>query len=157
MKRKNIFYSALWLLAFTFLLSLMLTTVKLEGQDSVSMRKLEAAVALLVLQGYEPRPEAKGKYLTEGDYYTIKTTLYRGNKYKILAAGDDYTRDLDIYLYDENWNEIDKDSQEDALPIVEVTPQWSGTFYIKVKMYEGSGYSNVAICFKEEDKVIDWD
>ena len=145
-------------MVFAFFATLILNTIKLEGQDSVSMRKLRAAVAILELQNYTSRPRARGKYLTEGDYYKIKTTLYRGNLYKIVGAGDSYTRDLDIYLYDENDHLIDKDSQTDALPIVEVTPEWTGTFYIKVKMYKGSGYSNVAICYKkEEDKVLDWD
>lgn len=148
MKGKSIFYSAFCLIVLTFFVSLFLTTTNLEGQDSVSMRKLSAMVVLLEFKGYEPRDRAQGKYLTEDDYYVIKTTLYRGNSYVIVGAGDNYTRDLDIYLYDENENFIDKDVQEDALPVVNVTPKWTGTFYIKVKMHRGSGYSNVAICYK---------
>lgn len=148
MRRKNILYFAFCLIVLSFFVSLFLTTTKLEGQDSVSMRKLEAVVLLFKLADYKVRPDVYGKYLTEGDYYVIKTTLYRGNLYAIVGAGDNYTRDLDIYLYDENDHLIDRDVQTDELPMVEVTPRWTGTFYIKVKMHRGFGYSNVAICYK---------
>ena len=74
--------------------------------------------------------------------------MYEGNTYYVFAAGDYSVDDLDIILYDENWNEIDKDTQTDALPIVEVSPRWSGTFYVRVKMYSGYGYSNFAVCYR---------
>ena len=93
------------------------------------------------------RDKARGERLNKGETYTYSTTLYEGNDYYIFAAGDYNVDDLDITLYDENWNEIDKDTQTDALPIVEVTPKWSGKFYVEVKMYAGRGYSNFAICY----------
>jgi len=120
------------------------------ASDAQSMDKLRTAIALLKLSGEaeDCRSSANGRYLSKGDSYTITTTLYSGNSYTLVAAGDSSVRDLDIILYDENWNEIDKDTQSDALPIVKVSPRWSGTFYIKVKMYRGYGYSNAATCYK---------
>lgn len=94
------------------------------------------------------RDKASGRRLSNGESYRYSTTLYKGNTYYIFAAGDYDVKDLDIILYDENGNKIDEDKQTDALPIVEVTPRWSGEFVVKVHMYQGYGYSNFAICYR---------
>ncbi|MBF0550281.1 MAG: hypothetical protein HQK60_07080 [Deltaproteobacteria bacterium] len=118
------------------------------ASDAESLNRLQIMVFAVQLKGCDCRDYASGKYLSEGDYFTIRTTLSRGNQYVIMGAGDSTVRDLDIILYDENGNEIDRDTQTDATPMVAVSPRWTGTFYIKVKMYRGFGYSNVAICYQ---------
>ena len=120
------------------------------ASDAESMRKL-AVVKLLVESGgmnCRDRAVEGAKYLREGKRYVLETTLYRGNEYKIIGAGDSDVRDLDIILFDEDLDEIDRDTGTDSIPIVEVSPSWSGTFYIAVVMYSGYGYSNVMICYK---------
>lgn len=83
--------------------------------------------------------DVKLLYLAEGESYKYSTQFYKGNKYFIAAIGCDDATDLDIYLYDENGNLIDKDSSTDARPVVHVQPKWSGKFYVKVKMYDAVG------------------
>lgn len=91
------------------------------------------------------RALSKG-YLSEGGSYMLNTTLYRGYDYVIIGAGDDSVEDLDLEIYDENWNLANRDRKTDNLPVVKVSPKWTGRFHIRVKMYEGQGYPNVAIC-----------
>ncbi|SEH04454.1 Uncharacterised protein [Candidatus Venteria ishoeyi] len=76
----------------------------------------------------------------------INTTLYKGYDYVIIGAGDSSVKDLDLKIYDGNWNLVNQDSKTDNIPIIKASPRWTGRFHIKVKMYNGNGYSNIAIC-----------
>lgn len=130
------------------ILSLLAISVTVTASDRESMNKIRQIARYLSNQGWDYRGRATGDYLSQGRRYFFRTTLFRGNSYMIIAAGDSGVRDLDIQLYDENGNLIDDDDDNDSTPIVEVSPSWSGTFYVVVKMYRGSGYSNVAICYR---------
>jgi len=118
------------------------------ASDAQSIRKLRVVKRYVESLGAGCRDRAHGEYLRQGKYYLLKTTLYRGNQYFIIGAGDSSVHDLDIIMLDENSNEIDRDRKSNATPIVEVSPRWSGTYYIGVLMYSGSGYSNVMVCYK---------
>jgi hypothetical protein len=50
----------------------------------------------------------------------------------ITVDGDGDT-DLDAYLYDENGNLIDSDTDLTDYCIVQVTPKWSGSFRLEIK------------------------
>lgn len=77
--------------------------------------------------------------LDVGQDYTFRRTLYEGNEYIILAAGDRDVEDLDLYVYDENWNEIGVDiSVGPRAAVGEFSPAWTGTYYIVVDLYRGS-------------------
>ena len=65
---------------------------------------------------------------------TIKTKLSANTQYILVGGGCHDAYDVDIMVYDQNWNLIGRDTKVDATPIVRVTPKWSGTFYIKVKL-----------------------
>jgi len=119
------------------------------ASDAQSMRKLYKLKRALERQGVAYcRNKASGRYLRQGKYYIVRTTMYRGNKYYIIGAGDSSVRDLDILMLDENYNEIDRDRRSSAEAVVAVSPRWPGTYYIAVLMYRGSGYSNVMVCYK---------
>lgn len=120
------------------------------AQDSVSMAKLRVAVEKAEEYGYTHRERAQGRFLAKGESFTVNTTLYEGNRYMIIGAGDDNIRDLDIELYDENWNLVDKDRSPDPVPIVNVIPRWTGTFHLKVVACRGQGYANIAICYMKQ-------
>jgi hypothetical protein len=80
--------------------------------------------------------------LAEGQSRTSSRTLTAGLNYKLIGIGGVGISDLDIELYDENRILIDEDEGVDNLPEVEVTPQWSGKFYIDTSVYSvGQGYS----------------
>jgi len=118
------------------------------ASDAQSMRKLRQVKRYVENRGAGCRNRAHGEYLSRGNHYIVRTTMYSSNRYLIIGAGDSGVRDLDIIMLDENYNEIDRDRKRDATPIVEVSPRWSGTFYIGVLMYSGSGYSNIMVCYK---------
>lgn len=65
---------------------------------------------------------------------TIKTTLKAGTQYVLVGGGCNDAYNVDIIVYDENWNEVGRDTKNDTVPIVRVKPKWSGTFHIKVQM-----------------------
>lgn len=67
-------------------------------------------------------------------------TLEGGELASILIKGDGDT-DLDLYLYDENGNLIEKDDDNSDTCLVSFTPKWTGTFKIIVKNH-GSVYNN---------------
>lgn len=58
-----------------------------------------------------------------------------GTEYIVVGACDNDCSDIDMWIYDENRNEIDDDVSDDDVPIVRVTPRRSGIFYVKTKMY----------------------
>jgi len=49
----------------------------------------------------------------------------------LFVAGDGDT-DLDLYVYDENGNLIDSDTDESDACLVEFVPRWTGLFTIKI-------------------------
>ncbi|HRY14675.1 MAG TPA: hypothetical protein P5330_02230 [Candidatus Competibacteraceae bacterium] len=73
-----------------------------------------------------------------GQTLTYNTFLYKNAHYILAIGGDSKARDLDAVLYDENGNLIDKDLRYNQSGLVEVTPRWSGTFYLKVKLANGA-------------------
>ena len=77
----------------------------------------------------------------DSDSWTI--TLVKDEYTLITVIGDGDT-DLDIYLYDENGNLIDKDIDDSDNCVVEVTPKWSGKFTLKVKNL-GNVYNNYTL------------
>jgi hypothetical protein len=58
--------------------------------------------------------------------------LHAGVPATIFVTGDGDT-DLDVFLYDENGNLIDSDTDLTDRCIVGVTPRWSGSFTLRVQ------------------------
>ena len=61
----------------------------------------------------------------------------------VIVVGDGDT-DLDLYVYDENGNLIDSDTDELDTCVCTWTPKWGGYFTIKVKNL-GSVYNEYTI------------
>jgi len=77
-------------------------------------------------------------YLARGDMTVISVVLQAGVHYFLIGAGCGDCYDLDLVLVDENNNLIDRDVLTDAVPVVQVTPRWTGEFRIGVKMANSS-------------------
>ena len=148
MKLKNISsFFMVCLAVATMTITLIIPSIS-YADDAKAMRKLNAIVSVLKLQtGIDCRDEAKGTYLSQGNFYTYTTTLSSDFEYVLVGAGDGSTIDLDIYVYNENGNQVIKDSETNSVPIVRFRPRWTGEFKIKVKMYKGRGHSNIAVCY----------
>ena len=61
------------------------------------------------------------------DRYTM--SFRGGETARIAAKGDG---DIDLYVYDENGNEIAHDSDDDHVPVAQWTPRWTGRFTVKI-------------------------
>jgi hypothetical protein len=69
--------------------------------------------------------------LEKNQTYTASRQLYDVNDYVIMGIGGVGVKDMDMKLYDENDNLIDKDESEDNVPLLQVTPKADGKYYIK--------------------------
>ena len=75
------------------------------------------------------------------DYYAIK--FNGGETARVLVSGDGDT-DLDLYVYDENGNMICSDVDSTDQTFCVWTPNWTGTFRIKIKNL-GSVYNEYSL------------
>lgn len=99
-----------------------------------------SAVLFRALQnrGWDVRDCFSVGLLGKGRSTVISTTLLAGNTYKIAAAGCEDAYDVDIAVYDENGNLIDSDKDAQVLAVADITPRWSGTYFIKITMYNST-------------------
>ena len=60
--------------------------------------------------------------------------LVKNVEYSILGFCDNDCKDMDLILFDENNNKIAEDTTTDDVPVVSVTPKWTGRFTLRVLM-----------------------
>lgn len=106
-----------------------------QCNDAVKQQLIRMG-ALLILEGYSVTHELRCDQLRDDYSDTYNFYLRNDKKYTIIGACDNDCRDLDLCLYDENGNEIDCDGKVDDKPVVSASPLWSGSFTLKVKMYD---------------------
>lgn len=80
-------------------------------------------------------------YAGSTDVYNI--TFTGGRQAEILVRGDGDT-DLDLYIYDENGNDICSDTMRDDRPYCAFSPRWTGNFRVEIKNL-GSVYNNYVL------------
>lgn len=66
------------------------------------------------------------------DTYEIS---FRGGEEALVIVSGDGDTDLDLYVYDENGNLIDSDTDGTDDCVCTFTPRWTGKFRIKIKNY----------------------
>lgn len=116
--------------------------------DQPTAVKRAAALYVMGIQpkGFTTLRNEDSDVLAPGQVMQYTVTLYKRVTYVLFAAGDDSISDLDVYLYDENNNLIDRDTSSDNIPIVSVTPKWTGSFRLLVKNFRGRrGWYHVAV------------
>lgn len=64
--------------------------------------------------------------------YDLYRHTFRANEGATVVCNGDGDTDLDLYIYDENYNLIDKDDDYTDYCICTFNPRWTGTFYIKI-------------------------
>ena len=107
---------------------------------SVAVARSSAEKFIEVIEEGGPTFEEIGQgTLARGESAVLRTTLYKGNSYTIVAAGCEEATDVDVAIYDEELNLVRKDETRDRLASLEgIAPRYTGTFYIKVTMYESA-------------------
>jgi hypothetical protein len=89
-------------------------------------------------QGYAVRAFYSQGLLRRGQSSILRLTLTSGVNYKIVVGGCEDCYDVDAALYDENGNYIDSDRDATAIAVLDSTPRWTGTFFLKVTMYNST-------------------
>jgi hypothetical protein len=119
-----------------------------QAADQQAFQKLAKIKLAMAVIGYTCRNGVGGGYQRQGQTYNVYRTLVKGMNYKLVAAGNVHVKDIDIVLHDDNHNVIARDNSADSMPIVDVTPRWTGQFHAKVRMHRGKGYSYLMVCFR---------
>lgn len=107
---------------------------------SVKGARITAAAIFIKLsqRGYELRDFFSSGLLRRGQSAVIATTLSAGNDYTLVAAGCEDAYDVDLSVYDENGNRVGSDGDSSDVAVVSVSPRWTGTYYLKVTMYNST-------------------
>jgi hypothetical protein len=127
--------------AFTsLLLTLALLAIPETSVASYQGAKFQARRILQTArrQGYAVRSFYTQGLLGRGQSTILRFTLTSGVNYKIVVGGCEDCYDIDAALYDEYGNYIDSDRDASAIAVVNNTPRWTGTFYLKVTMYNST-------------------
>lgn len=117
-------------------------SVKKVLNDALAFAKGDKALtkkinALLKSSESVTRGRVNGPSETDECVLANSTDTYRikfrgGETAEVLVMGDGDT-DLDLYVYDENGNLIDKDIDSTDTMLCMWTPKWTGEFIIKIK------------------------
>ena len=82
--------------------------------------------------GFELSHDPLVDVLEQGQKFSIRLELYGNVPYAMIGVCDRDCYQMDLVLYDENWQQIDADRRRDDYPVVQVTPAWTGRFYLVV-------------------------
>jgi hypothetical protein len=110
--------------------------------EAVAMAKEQQNVALAELIDKQAKASGQTKGRSSGatrhvdmvkagtrDVYEI---TFRGDEVAMVAAESRNGADIDLHIYDENGNLIEKDTDTDGVPVCLWTPRWTGKFTVKV-------------------------
>lgn len=115
-----------------------LTPTGVEASSEGARAAARILLRTLAINDWNVRDQFSWGLLDRGDSITIRTTLHAGNSYKLVAAGCEDAYDVDIRVYDENGNFIDGDGDSSRVAVADVSPAWSGTFLVKITMYNST-------------------
>ncbi len=109
---------------------------KFAGKDKVILAYAKQAEKN-IKKGVTTRGAVGGARYHTDRVYSYDTDVYKisfwaGERAQVMVIGDGDT-DLDLYIYDENGNLIDKDDDYTDDCICSWTPSWTGSFTIKIK------------------------
>ena len=103
----------LWRVLMPFALALSFSVPVLADMDE-AIAAMQRALDNLAQYGYHLGDGGRGSAwwvwnMNPGYYNQVDRTFYRGNTYALVGVGDSRVSDLDLKVYDENWNLIDSD------------------------------------------------
>jgi hypothetical protein len=122
-----------------FLILLLVLVPSKSLFSTTDQAKETAAAMMIVLVGLydcQMRDNYNHGSLEPGEYEVITTTLLSGLNYYFAAGGCDYAYDVDIAVYDANWNLIVRDNSTTKSAWVSIEVYRSGVFHIQVTMHD---------------------
>ncbi|MDI3326584.1 hypothetical protein QKW35_19575 [Pontibacterium granulatum] len=106
----------------------------IDAQEEVRARGLVGGPAI-----HSDRVKAR-----RNDIYTLN---FKGGEQAAVFVSGDGDTDLDLYVYDENGNQICKDTDGSDTMLCRWTPRWTGEFEIKIKNL-GTVYNDYTMIFE---------
>lgn len=105
----------------------MFKTIRTLAAAAVASTFLAAGIA----SAYEI---AVRDFIHPGQTFTYSGYFF-GNSYSFAELIGSGQSDLDIFIYDENWNLIDQSTSSGSYELAEWNPLWNGWFHIEVYNY----------------------
>ena len=115
-----------------------LVTPAAQAQDASVRDQLDRLVGRLSDEGYEQTHLRRMGRLNDDGTQTYTINLNRNKAYAIAGVCDNDCSDLDLILLDSRGRVVDQDDSTDDAPVVTVSPSKSGTYRVRVRMYECS-------------------
>lgn len=132
---------------FILILALIVCPMTVSASEDSAKENLYYMIKDLVDLGWYVNYDYDYQLLSKGETYTYRMSLYGGVQYMFAVAGcSDYAKDVDVEIYDENWNLIVKDTTTNLYSLCKVTPRWTGVYYVKVKLYDVIYGDSAHIC-----------
>lgn len=78
-------------------------------------------------------------FLLPGQHRDVAVQLTANVTYRIRVTAADPTVDFDLAVFDENANPVSVDASLNADAHCQVTPVWTGPFFVRVACARGSG------------------
>lgn len=103
------------------------------GVASIGQQLINAAIAAGSLS-HVPTHDPYINTLLNGRSHLVTINLHSGVAYNLVSVCDEYCRDVDLKLYDGNYNLISSDTRPNDVSIISVVPYRSGQFYLEVDM-----------------------
>lgn len=125
-------------ICFLVLAAMSITGSKIHATEAGAKAEAQRIANALSSWGWDFRSYYSWGTLDEGESSVFKKTFYSGNEYVLVAGGCEYASDVDLEIYDGNYNLIGKDSNAGKAAAVTFSPSWTGEYYIKVKMYDAT-------------------
>ena len=114
-------------------------SVSAESEYEEQVRRyLDRATSIASENGFTSTHHRQSGQLNEGGTRSVTLALDRGVEYMIVGQCDNDCSDIDMWLYDQNGNEVDSDTQADDSPILRVTPVRSARFRYQIRMHSCS-------------------
>lgn len=88
------------------------------------------------LLGYRRVGEQESGNLTAGSASSFDRILMAPDRYTIVGMCDEQCRDIDLAVYDANEQLIEEDVLDDNLPFVSFDAEETGTYRIRMKMWD---------------------
>ena len=119
---------------------------KFAGKDKAILayiKRVEKSIVSGSTRGAVGGPKATKEIVLGKDVDSYKIKFWAKELAEVCVSGDGDT-DLDLYVYDENGNLIESDTDYTDECVVRWVPAWTGTFIIKI-VNRGALYNNYVI------------
>jgi hypothetical protein len=123
-----------------------ITFSKVRAQESIfdylsqALTKIVASATIVNLANYDYVSGncLYGVYLSEGESQSLIRHFEKGVDYYVLGAGDDDIIDMDLALLSTTGEVLIEDTDDDATPILQFTPNYSGKMTLKITNYNST-------------------